>query len=96
MKDVQKDLKEKICIFCLRHECMNCMNIHKSKKNGIVTYKCINFKKGKIIMEDYKEYLKYSFYDETNSYIAIIEKNTPKEIIEEMKKHFDEVKYSER
>ena len=40
-------------------------------------------------------YIKYTYYDETKKYIAIISQNTPKEIIQEMEKIYDEVKYKE-
>ena len=40
-------------------------------------------------------YIKYTFYDEVGKYIAIIYQNTPKEIIKELQKQYDEVKYKE-
>ena len=41
------------------------------------------------------DYIEYTFYDESKSLVAIIKENTPKEIIEELKKQYDEVKYKE-
>lgn len=42
-----------------------------------------------------EQYIKYTFYDEINKKIVIIKEDTPKEIIEELKKEYDEVKYKE-
>jgi hypothetical protein len=47
-------------------------------------------------MEQFKEYINYTFYDETKKLIAIVYKNTPEDIIKELQKEYDEVKYSER
>ena len=41
------------------------------------------------------KYIKYAFYDETGKYIAIVHENTPKEIIEQLSKEYDEVKFKE-
>ncbi len=41
------------------------------------------------------KYIKYTYYDETKKLVAIIEEDTPKEAIEELKKQYDEVKYKE-
>ena len=40
-------------------------------------------------------YIQYTYYDEEEKNIAIINKNTPKEIIEQLSKEYDEVKYKE-
>ena len=40
-------------------------------------------------------YIKYTFYDEVGKHIAIIYQNTPKEIIQELQKQYDEVKFKE-
>lgn len=40
-------------------------------------------------------YIQYTYYDEFRKKIAIINKNTPKEIIEQLSKEYDEVKYKE-
>ena len=40
-------------------------------------------------------YIRYTFYDEVGKYIAIIYQNTPNEIIQELQKHYDEVKFKE-
>lgn len=47
-------------------------------------------------MEYFKEYINYTFYDETNKLIAIVYDGTPEDVIRELKKEYDEVKYSER
>lgn len=41
------------------------------------------------------QYIKYAFYDDINKKIAIIEEDTPKEVIEELKKEYDEIKFKE-
>ena len=40
-------------------------------------------------------YIQYTFYDETRKKIAIINKNTPKDIIKKLQEEYDEVKYKE-
>lgn len=40
-------------------------------------------------------YIKYTYYDGVGKYIAIIYQNTPKEIIQELQKKYDEVKFKE-
>lgn len=40
-------------------------------------------------------YIRYNYYDELGNYIAIINQNTPKEIIQELQKKYDEVKFKE-
>ena len=40
-------------------------------------------------------YIQYTYYDEVGDYIAIINKNTPKEIIKKLSEEYDEVKYKE-
>lgn len=40
-------------------------------------------------------YIRYTFYDEVGCKVAIINQNTPKEIIQELQKQYDEVKFKE-
>ncbi len=40
-------------------------------------------------------YIQYTFIDEVGHNVAIIHKSTPKEIIEQLSKEYDEVKYKE-
>lgn len=40
-------------------------------------------------------YIQYTFYDDTKKKIAIINKNTPKDIIKKLQEEYDEVKYKE-
>ena len=94
MEDVKNDLKEKICIFCYKHKRKNCMDLQKEEQGNLTIYKCLNFQKG-INMDQFKEYVNYTFYDETHKLIAIVYKNTPEDIVKELQKEYDEVKYSE-
>lgn len=41
------------------------------------------------------EYINYAFYDENKTFIAIINKNTPIEIINALKTKYDEIRYKE-
>jgi len=98
MKDVERVLEEEYCIFCLNHKCKKdweCLKFKISEKDNMVTYKCLNFVKGPKKEIEFKEYLKYAFYDEVGNYVAIIKRRTPKNIIEQMKNKFDEVKFME-
>lgn len=45
-------------------------------------------------MED-KNYVEYTFYDESGEYIAIIKENTPKYVIDKLINEYDQVKYEE-
>lgn len=40
-------------------------------------------------------YIRYTFYDDDKRYIAIVNKNTPKEVMQELLKEYDEVKFEE-
>ena len=40
-------------------------------------------------------FIRYTFYDETGKKVAIIDLKTPKEVILEWQKKYDEVKYEE-
>jgi hypothetical protein len=44
---------------------------------------------------DRYDYIKYTFYDECKNYIAIVDKDTPKEYLEKLQEEFNEVKYKE-
>ena len=46
-------------------------------------------------MEKFKEHIKYTFYDENGSLVAIVKENTPKDIVNKLSKAYDEVKYKE-
>lgn len=40
-------------------------------------------------------YIRYAYYDEIGKHIAIINKDTPNEVIKKLQKEYDEVKYKE-
>lgn len=40
-------------------------------------------------------YIRYTFYDDDKRLIAIVNKNIPKEIMQELLKEYDEVKFEE-
>lgn len=40
-------------------------------------------------------YIKYTFYDDDKRLIAIVNKNIPKEVMRELLKEYDEVKFKE-
>lgn len=40
-------------------------------------------------------YIKYTFYDDDKRLIAIVYLNTPKEVMQELLKEYDEVKFKE-
>ena len=40
-------------------------------------------------------YIKYTFYDDDKRLIAIVNKNIPKEVLQELLKEYDEVKFKE-
>ena len=40
-------------------------------------------------------YIKYTFYDDDKRLIAIVNKNIPKEVMQELLKGYDEVKFKE-
>ena len=42
-----------------------------------------------------EDYIKYTYYDDIGKLIAIIDIKTPKEVIIELQRKYDEVKYFE-
>lgn len=40
-------------------------------------------------------YIRYTYYDDIGHYIAIINKDTPNEVIKKLQDKYDEVKYKE-
>lgn len=40
-------------------------------------------------------YIRYTFYDDDKRLIAIVYKNIPKEVMQELLKEYDEVKFEE-
>lgn len=40
-------------------------------------------------------YIRYTFYDNDKRLIAIVNKNIPKEVMQELLKEYDEVKFEE-
>lgn len=40
-------------------------------------------------------YIRYTFYDDDKRLIAIVTKNIPKEVMQELSKEYDEVKFEE-
>lgn len=40
-------------------------------------------------------YIRYTFYDDDKKLIAIVYKNIPKEVMQELLKEYDEVKFEE-
>ena len=40
-------------------------------------------------------YIKYTFYDDDKRLIAIVNKNIPKEVMQELLQKYDEVKFEE-
>ena len=41
------------------------------------------------------KYIRYTYYDDDNKLIAIVNKNIPKEVMLELSKEYDEVKFEE-
>ena len=40
-------------------------------------------------------YIKYTFYDDDKRLIAIVNKNIPKEVMQQLQQEYDEVKFKE-
>lgn len=102
MEDIQID---ELCT-CCKHKRNNCKNIKSKKQGNCTIYKCLNYefateethqenKKDWWEKMDRYDYIKYTFYDECNSYIAIVDKNIPKEYLELLQEEYDEVKFKE-
>lgn len=95
MEDVRETFEKNICIFCLNNKCEKCFNLQTKKNGNLTTYKCANFQKGVTKMKEFQEFIYYTFYDETGEYIAIIHKDTPKEIITKLEEKYDQVRFKE-
>lgn len=96
MEDVKRYFQERICILCLNSKCRNCKDkIRTEKQENSIVYKCNEFKKKELKMSRFKDYIKYVFYDEIGTSVAIIKTETPPEIIKELNKEYEEIKFQE-
>ena len=93
--DKERELfKKYICTYCIKEGCGYCYAPIKRNK-GCKTIQCINYRKKNIHPETYSSYIRYTYYDETGMYIAIIKMNTPTNVINKIKSKYDFVRYKE-
>lgn len=94
MKDVKKDFEKRICIFCCYNAFCNKECIKRKTKENLTIFKCYEYRR--IIMDKrFKSYIKYVFIDETNKSVAIVNETTPENILLEIKKVYDVIKFEE-
>jgi hypothetical protein len=89
MKDVKNYILKNICIFCPNNINNNCMKIQTNNKNGVLTYKCLNFQRKEKPKRIYDKFIKFEYLNEFNKFIAVIIKETPQHIIDELKYKYD-------
>lgn len=94
---MEQIIKKYLCNFCINNKKEKCIKIKETSKNNIIVYSCENYNKRNEREEQKmnKNYIRYCYYDEIGSYIAIILKDTPIDKIEELKNRYDEVKFEE-
>lgn len=94
MKDVKKNFEKRICIFCYYNSFCSKDCITRKTKEKVKIFKCNEYRR--IIMDKrFKDNIKYVFYDETNKSVAIVNEKTPENILIEIKKVYDIVKFEE-
>lgn len=91
MEDVKNYLMKNICIFCPNNKKENCMKIQTIKKGGMVTYKCENFQKQEKPQRVYQKFIRFEYLNEFGKYTVGLIKETPHNIIDELKKKYDEI-----
>lgn len=88
-----EDVERKICNFCINNKCKNC--IVKRIKKGATTYKFKNYIRGEHKQMEYSEFIRYTYFDDDMKSVAIVTRETPKKIIEELKLKYDFVRNKE-
>lgn len=93
MEDVKDYLKKNICIFCDNEKKEKCMNIQCINQNGLFTCKCLNFNRKQEAKQErmFSKFIKFEYLNEFNKYVVIVIKETPKNVIEELKLKYDEI-----
>lgn len=91
MEDVKNYIKKNICIFCPNNTNNDCMKIQKQTRNGVSTYKCLNFQKQEKPKRVFEKFIKFEYLNEYNKLVATIIKGTPKNIVDELKLKYDEI-----
>lgn len=91
MEDVKNYLRKNICIFCPNNKKEKCMDIQKNSQNGIITYKCLNFQKKETENRILNKFIKFEYLNEYNKLVVIVIKETPDNIIKELKLKYDEI-----
>lgn len=97
MEDVENYLKKNICIFCDNTRKEKCMKIQQINNNGIITCKCLNFNRKQETKQErmFSKFIKFEYLNEFNKYVVIVIKETPKNIIEELKMKYDQIEILE-
>lgn len=99
MEDVKNYLKKNICIFCDNNRKENCMNIQQNKNDGVFTCKCLNFiKKQQQSKEEriFSKFIKFEYLNEFNRFTVVIIKETPHNIIDQLKLKYDQIEIQEQ
>ena len=94
MKDVRINFEAKICIFCYYNAFCNKDCIKRKTKENLKIFKCNEYRRI-IVDKRFKDYIKYVFYDEEHKNVAIVNEFTPTNILIEIKKAYDIIKYEE-
>lgn len=93
MKDIKKYFLENICIHCINTNQIDCEDIREINDNDLIIFKCYNYGRKKN-MNKFKKYIKYTYYDETGKYIAVVYKDKISNfILKELKEQFDEIQF---
>ena len=61
----------------------------KNNKNGVLTYKCLNFQRKEKPKRIYDKFIKFEYLNEFNKFIGVVIKETPQYIIDELKSKYD-------
>lgn len=91
MEDVKNYLKKNICIFCPNKNKKNCMKIHKINNDGVITYRCLNFQKKEKENRVLNKFIKFEYLNEYNKFVVIVMKETPQNVLDELKMKYDQI-----
>ena len=64
----------------------------KAIKNGVIIYKCSNFIKKEKESKIHNKFIKFEYLDEFNKLVVVVIKETPKNILDDLKLKYDEIK----
>ena len=95
MENIEIEFSREICKFCVYYNSEKCGKILVDKINDLNICKCLNYERKEHIMKEFDKYIAYTYYDEVGNYVAILKERVSREIFNQLKFRYDEVRISE-